>query len=161
MKRMLLVALVAMFPVVACAGDADVDDDAMDDATEMTTGAPDVAMEPTAPTPGMYTLSDVEGGFADDMQPGDAYELNLREDGSWSVTANGAPYGSGTYLRTGDEVLVAYETGPCEGTEARFRSEITETSISQTRLEAACDDVPESLVWTWVGEHAEDGAGEM
>ncbi len=37
----------------------------------------------------------------------------------------------------------------------------TETSITQTRLEADCELVPERLVWTWVGEHAEDGAGGM
>ncbi len=160
MKRMLPVALALMLPLVACADEADTDD-AMDEASEMTTEAPDVVAEPVEATPGMYTLSDVQGGFADDMQPGDAYELNLREDGSWSVTANGAPYGSGTYVRTGDEVLVAYDTGPCEGTEASFRSVITEASITQTRIEAACDDVPDRLVWTWVGPHAEDAAGEM
>ncbi|HUG01640.1 MAG TPA: hypothetical protein VML95_07235 [Longimicrobiales bacterium] len=157
MKNTLLLALVALFPLAACARDADVDDD----AAPTTTGADDLAPATPIATPGMYTLSDVEGGFGDDLQPGDAHELNLREDGSWDVTANGAPFSSGTSAWIGEELLVTYETGACAGTEARFRSTPTETSITQTKIEAACDDVPERLVWTWVGDHAEDAVGGM
>ncbi len=99
MRNTLLVAFLALLPVAACAGDTDVDDDGAD-AME-TTEAPAPAPEPARATPGMYTLSEAEGGFAAAMEAGDAYELNLRDDGSWSVTRNGAPFASGTSVRTG------------------------------------------------------------
>ncbi len=158
MKKTLLLALVALFPLAACARDAEVDDDAVPTTTDADDLAP--ATTPDA-TPGMYTLSDVEGGFGDDLQPGDAHALNLREDGSWDVTANGAPFASGTSSWVGEELVVTYETGVCAGTEARFQSTPTETSITQTRIEAACDDVPDRMVWTWVGDPAEDAARGM
>lgn len=160
MKKFLIPVLaVAFLTVTACAPDADADADA--DAMNDAPGAPAGTPATTLARPGMYTLSDAEGGFADDMQPGDAYELNLRDDGTWTTTKNGAPFASGTSVRFGEEVTVSYETGPCAGTEARLRSTPTEASITQTKLEADCDEVPESAVWTWVGDHTEDGAGEM
>jgi len=157
MKNTRLLALVALFPLGACARDAEVDDD----AAPTTTNADDLAPATPDPTPGMYTLSDVEGGFGDDLQPGDAHALNLREDGTWDVTANGEPFASGTFSRVGEELVVTYESGACAGTEARFQSTPTETSITQTRIDAACDDVPDRLVWTWVGDPAEDTEGGM